>query len=112
MRLGLSGLNEHRHRKNFIDNPYCPNCPQIAESNRHYILECPTYAVLRRELIVRILDTIPMNDIIKPHFFTETDNEVIIRILINGTKIVKVDKSLFDSLSSFIIETKRFNFSR
>ena len=43
MRMGLSGLNFHRHKYNFIESSQCLHCNNPREDPLHYFLECPAY---------------------------------------------------------------------
>ena len=42
--MGLSALNEHRKKYNFIHNSMCPNCVNPHEAEKHFFTECPSYA--------------------------------------------------------------------
>ena len=50
MRMGLSGLNSHRHRYHFIDHRTCPHCLARNEDSMHFLLNCPAYAAPRAEM--------------------------------------------------------------
>jgi hypothetical protein len=41
--MGLSALNQQRHKYNDIPDPACTSCGYRQEDPIHYFLECPTY---------------------------------------------------------------------
>ena len=59
LRMGLSGLNAHRKQYHFINNSSCPNCNFKIEDTAHYILNCPSYAAQRAEMIVSLQQLLP-----------------------------------------------------
>ena len=38
IRVGLSGLNSHLFKYNFIAEPYCPHCERVVETSSHFLL--------------------------------------------------------------------------
>ena len=56
IRLGLSGLNYHRWRVNFIENPSCLKCNHVLEDPIHYFFDCPCYTTQRKRLAVGLAD--------------------------------------------------------
>ena len=54
LRMGLSGLNKHRHSYNYIPRPSCDSCGHIIEDNIHFFLHCPTYQRVRNTLILSV----------------------------------------------------------
>jgi hypothetical protein len=56
LRMGLSALNAHRFKYNFIDNPTCSHYHSGNETTKHYFFQCPAYAAQRLELL-NSLDT-------------------------------------------------------
>ena len=52
LRLGLSHLRAHKHQYNFSDtsSKYCSCRDNLPETVEHYLLHCPIYSLLRREL--------------------------------------------------------------
>ena len=43
IRMGLSALNAHRHKYNFINSPKCPLCNLDSETTHHYFFICPSH---------------------------------------------------------------------
>ena len=43
LRMGLSGLNQHRHSYHYIPRPSCDSCGHRIEDIIHLFLHCPTY---------------------------------------------------------------------
>ena len=61
IRMGLSGLNQHRHKYNFIPSPTCPSCKEESETTAHFFLTCPTYAIARQAFFNHINITLGIN---------------------------------------------------
>ena len=57
--VGLSHLRAHKHQYNFSDtsSKYCSCRDNLPETVEHYLLHCPIYSLLRRELfgILRLI---------------------------------------------------------
>ena len=54
LRMGLSGLNQHRHGYHYIPRPSCDSCGHIIEDNIHFLLHCPTNQRVRNTLILSV----------------------------------------------------------
>ena len=52
LRVGFSHLRAHKHQYNFSDtsSKYCSCRDNLPETVEHYLLRCPIYSLLRREL--------------------------------------------------------------
>jgi len=107
MRMGLSGLNAQRKRHHFIENGICPNCAYRSEDPKHFLLECPAYAAPRAEMIVSLQAIIPQHTAIINHLEIPSNRKDLVHILIHGTMIEDVDKTIFQTVSAFINKTKR-----
>ena len=59
MRMGLSALNAHRRKYNFIDNSHCSFCPQKREDTMHYLLQCPHYTAPRSTMLNSLATSLP-----------------------------------------------------
>ena len=57
LRVNLSPLGSHKRRHNFSDTPFetC-ECNLGIEDNRHFLFECPFYAIQRVTLAVNVID--------------------------------------------------------
>jgi hypothetical protein len=51
LRMGLSAINSHRFKYNFIDTPSCNHCHSGDETTIHYFFLCPAYAAQRLEFL-------------------------------------------------------------
>ena len=53
LRVGLRHLRAHKHQYNFNDtsSKYCSCRDNLPETVEHYLLHCPIYSLLRRELL-------------------------------------------------------------
>jgi hypothetical protein len=54
MRMGLSGLNAHRKKYNFIQHNFCPLCGMKNEDPIHFLLLCPYQAAPRAVMMREI----------------------------------------------------------
>ena len=98
MRMGLSGLNEHRHRYNFIENGLCDYCTNQIEDTNHYLLQCPRFNTPRQSLL-HDLSLVPNLDI----------TTLNVNILLHGSDNNNVDnRELFSVVQKFIARTQRF----
>ena len=109
IRMGLSGLNGHRKKYNFIVNGSCPSCHSKSEDPIHYFLDCPSYVAQRQQLMHGLSQNVPntvqpyiqdVNKIKNKKKFTE--------ILIYGRSNLDVDYEVFKYVRIYIDETKRF----
>ena len=108
MRMGLSGLNGHRHKYGFIDNGHCPYCTCAKEDPIHFFLECPKYAAQRVTLFTKLAAltspgvhytaTIPTN---------MNDKKLYTKMLLFGMDNLNAIE-LFTVVHEFIIASKRF----
>ena len=109
IRMGLSGLNSHRRKYNFINNSSCGMCGDKSETALHYFTKCPSYAAQRNILLQEMQAVAPPElhiDIL--NFDQPRSAKRLVDVLIDGTGNHKIDKTLFDSAHKFIFETKRF----
>ncbi len=54
MLMGLSGLNAHRRKYNFINDNTYPLCNMKAENTYHYFLVCPVLVTPLATLLTRV----------------------------------------------------------
>ena len=109
MRMGLSGLNCHRKKYNFIDYDMCDLCHLAKEDTTHFFLYCPAHAAQRQELLDGLSREIPMA--VQTHIENYHNNRNIksfINILVNGTKNKEIDNIIFKHIFDFINNTQRF----
>jgi hypothetical protein len=99
IRMGLSGLNEHRFTYNMIESPICSLCHNGNESTLHYLWHCNTHAHARQNMVDRLKTEAELDQV---------DNNNIISIVING----KIDKTkhkiVYDIATEFLQTTNRF----
>ena len=107
LRVGLSGLNAHRHKYNFIPSSACPTCLNPIEDNTHFILECPTYAAQRTVMLAAISGVLPVTRRLIANR-NALNNRKLTNILITGVKKEKTDKRIFNIVSKFILDSRRF----
>lgn len=111
MRMGLSGLNYHRFKYNFIENPSCTYCSYSSETVVHFLLLCPSFAALRLTLISQLTPYfVKLNiDVAKIQTCKNTQQQTI-TILLEGSNDLSKEENLlvFDQVKLYIKDTKRF----
>ena len=58
LKLNLNPLRSHKRRHNFSDTPETCECNLGIEDIRHFLFECPFYAIQRMTLAVNVIDTL------------------------------------------------------
>ena len=98
LRMGLSGLNKHRHNYHFIDSHDCHQCNGPLENNNHYLLACPRYHQQRRRMMQH-LGNVPHLDL----------RDINCDILLHGSRDINVNnQTIFNIVQHYIVSTKRF----
>ena len=88
--MGLSALNEHRKKYNFINNSMWPNCLNPHESEKHFFTECPSYTAQRTFLLADLQLLIPNDfDALK------NNTNKLTSILIKRMKNKSIDQNIF-----------------
>ena len=54
--MGLSPLNEHRFKYNFIPDPNCEHCTNTPESTEYYIFKCLRYTEARKNMLSSLVN--------------------------------------------------------
>ena len=106
IRVGLSRLNFHKFKHNFRDtvNPMCPTNDGI-EDTEHFLLLCPSFNLLRRDLLAGV------SNLIRP--FAQINgfsNSALIQLLLYGDKDLSddINKDIIQLTLNFIHRTGRF----
>lgn len=111
IRMGLSGLNYHRHKYKFIPSPRCDLCGSRKEDPIHYFLLCPSFTTARQNMLGAIFPLIrhifPMTPI---HLLTIQQKDELVSTLLNGNSNLNIEenKIIFDKVHQFILQSKRF----
>ena len=113
LRMGLSGLNGHRHTFNFIPSSSCPSCGGKPESTTHFLLKCPTYDTIRGELLATIIAIISNSSIGQAAWLqlrTHGHCRTMTNILVCGSDSLthEENNSIFDAVETYIVTTGRF----
>ena len=112
LRMGLSGLNAHRKKYNFIPNNVCPHCGQRPEDEVHYFLKCPYFADPRTGLVGTIAGITQRTDMFtaKCPPVTKADYVGLISLILHGDTALSYDENIliFDAVQLYITQTKRF----
>ena len=106
IRVGLSRLNFHKFMHNFKDtvNPMCPTNDGI-EDTEHFLLLCPSFDLLRRDLLAGVSNLIrlfaPINTF---------SNSALIQLLLYDDKDLPddINKDIIQLTLNFIHRTGRF----
>ena len=106
IRVGLSRLNFHKFMHNFRDtvNPMCPTSDGI-EDTEHFLLLCPSFNLLRRDLLAGV------STLIRP--FAQINgfsNSALIQLLLYGDNDLSddINKDIIQLTLNFIHRTGRF----
>ena len=111
LRLGLSGLNQHRYNYKFIDNPACPNCSYPSEDIGHFFFDCNRYCLEREELFsafaAKIAPGVHYSLIMSSD---ENDRFYLLHGLLNGLPDLSFEDNIevFRNVHAFISKTKGF----
>ena len=111
IRMGLSGLNAHRKKYNFIDHSICPNCYSNHENEIHFFLHCANYAAERMVMMTQLQTLLPN---INPQFWvptTKKQQKDIVILITKGCGNEDVDIKIFNAAAIFIQETSRFEWT-
>ena len=109
MRMGLSALNAHRKRYNFIPSSSCDFCNYRIENVRHFLLYCPAFAAQRQVMMDEImgmgLESVQalLNYLNTPRLASD-----LVRVLLRGSGEEQCDEILFKTVQMFISSTNRF----
>ena len=107
--MGLSALNQQRHKYNFIPHASCNSCNYRNEDPVHYFLECPTYQLARSNLL-RLVDPI-ITDIFQDinELVNRRSKERLIHIMLNGDHRLENQPNLriFESVHCYVLATGR-----
>jgi hypothetical protein len=102
IRLGLSGLSQHLHSVNIIDDNTCPLCHLEVETATHYFLRCPVFHEPRARLLASLASLIPLHLL--------NDDNAIVTGLIFGFHDLDFNKNseVFLITQDYILNTNRF----
>lgn len=104
IRLKFSALNEHKFRHRFdCINPCCA-CGEAVEDNEHFLLHCPRFDTMRRDLLGQLSD-IPGIDI------TSMDSKSLCQLLLFGSNNLTVvaNRIILEASMAYLKATKRFS---
>jgi hypothetical protein len=99
LRLGLSALNSHRFKYNFIESPYCNHCHIIIETTHHYLFTCPAYTIPRARFM----------DDLRGLGFDTTNNKKLLEIIIYGKIPPDKHTKIVEITSRYLEDSKRFS---
>ena len=110
IRMGLSGLNAHRKKYNFIAFNDCPLCGIKPENEDHFFLKCADLVIHRTVLmgtITPLTNSLP-SITIPP--VTKLQRKNLLELLINGSYLLSSDQNevLFSAVHEFITKSNRF----
>ena len=100
LRLGLSALNSHRFKFNFIDSPTCSSCHHNEETTYHYLFTCQSHIEARRNMFNRLNDELGVDT---------QDQEILLNIILEGETInIRNLNALLSIIYEYMKQTKRF----
>ena len=106
MRMGLSGLNAHRKKYNFIADGHCMYCNYRCENLEHFLLYCPNFAAHRQVMLDDMNARIPQ--VAQPITqYAQLNNKKygkeLCNILIFGTRNENFDKIIFQIVQTLYL---------
>lgn len=101
LRMGLSALNSHRFKYNFIDDKACEKCGNPNESICHFLFNCPAYAAPRITLFESLNQILP---------YDITDQTTLATVLIYGSAQLDIPTNLlvFSAVYLYLESSGRF----
>ena len=103
IRLKFSALNEHKFRHKFdCISPSCA-CGEAIEDDKHFLLHCPLYEPMRRNLLGQLSDIPGIN-------ITSFNTESLCELLLYGSPnlCVVTNRIILEATIDYIKTTKRF----
>ncbi len=103
LRLKFSALNEHRFRHRFnISSPLC-NCGTANEDSKHFLLHCPTFYHLRRNLLGQLSEILSMD-------VYNFDDDFVCSLMLYGNSELPyiVNRMILEATLEYIKLSKRF----
>ena len=107
--MGLSGLNAHRKKYNFILHSTCMYCNYRQEDISHFLLVCPSFAAQRQRLLGGLTRDLP--ETVQPYINHNGKRNLMkafTEILVKGTGVLNTDSIIFKHVYIYISDTNRF----
>ena len=106
LRVNLSPLRSHKKRHNFSDTPSdtC-ECNLGIEDIRHFLFECPLYAIQRVTLAVNVID------ILQRKHLNHLGNQLEVYLYGDSSLDLNDNRQILLSTIKYIKDTKRFSTS-
>ena len=109
MRMGLSALNAHRRKYNFIERGNCEMCNHCSETTDHFFLTCPAYAAQRQQMFGGLgRDTPQAAQEYLDFQQNKKHAKPLVHLLLHGTGSTGTDANIFKHVQQYIADTKRF----
>ena len=100
LRLGLSALNSHRFKYNFINSPNCPSCPNTIETIKHYLFDCQSHSLARTNFFQRLHSELDVDT---------QDRELLLKIILEGeTMHTRNFNLLLSIIFEYLTSSNRF----
>ena len=93
LRTNCSALNADLFHKNIIDSPLCNACT-VAETSRHYLLQCPRFIPQRNDMYASLTNFQPIT--------------VNLLLFGNDSLTYEENTNIFDAVHTYILRSKRF----
>ncbi len=109
LRMGLSALNAHRRRYNFINYSNCSYCDHKQENAKHFLLYCPAFAVQRNMMLEDLRERVLQS--VLPYIQYLENPKLSLpfsKLLLTGTGKCNIDVKLFEIVQNFISQSNRF----
>ena len=104
LRVNLSPLRSHKRRHNFADTPseIC-ECNQDIEDTRHFLFECPCYAIHRATLAVKVIEILQRNNL------NHLENQPELYLYGHQSLNLSDNKKILLSTVKYIKDTRRYS---
>ena len=103
LRVGLSPLKYHKWKHNFIDifTEIC-TCNTDVENTKHYLLDCPLFAIQRISLMTQVRSILQKNNL------RNKENDPNLYLYGDSSFNIYDNKKILLSTIKYLKETKRF----
>lgn len=102
LRMGLSALNSHRFKYNFIGDKSCVKCGNSNETVHHFLFNCPAYAAPRNTLLDSLKEILP------PDIINEASTLETVLIFGSAHLDIPTNISVFSTVYNYLESTGRF----
>jgi hypothetical protein len=109
LRLGLSGLKDHRHDYNHVPTSTCDFCGSRKDDSLHFLLKCKAFSPMRRTLLHKVSRLYMSINIHRDLSRTLVQKELVEKLLNGDPRLSEPQNiELFNMVQDYIGDSKRF----